>query len=210
MSEDNGQQLFDGWAEHYDQSVRRGGFPLEGYDRVIDEIVRVAQAWPGMEVLDLGIGTGNLAIRFGEKACRLWGLDFSAAMLARAARKVPGATLVQAALDGPWPPELQRRFDRVVSAYAFHHLDLAAKARTLHRISLNHLSSSGQIIIGDVAFPTREERERAHERWIELWDEDEYYWAADETRVACEEIGLICTYTQISSCGGVFSITGAR
>jgi hypothetical protein len=42
------------------------------------------------------------------------------------------------------------------------------------------------------------------------WDEDEHYWAADETISACEQAGLRATYQQVSSCGGVFAITPKR
>ena len=40
--------------------------------------------------------------------------------------------------------------------------------------------------------------------WADLWDEEEYYWAADEAADACESAGLQVTYKQVSSCGGVF------
>ena len=65
-------RLFDEWAEHYEQSIRSDcGFPFDGYEQVLDEIVRAADAQCGMKVLDLGIGTGNVAARFAALAgCR--------------------------------------------------------------------------------------------------------------------------------------------
>lgn len=41
----------------------------------------------------------------------------------------------------------------------------------------------------------------------DAWD-DEYYWLADETILALVETGLDAEYHQVSSCGGVFEITG--
>jgi len=56
------RHLFDEWAESYDDAVQTdAGFPFAGYDQVLDEIFRLSGAKPGMRVLDLGTGTGNLA-----------------------------------------------------------------------------------------------------------------------------------------------------
>jgi ubiquinone/menaquinone biosynthesis C-methylase UbiE len=75
-------QLFDDWADHYDWSIQNGGaFPFDGYGQVLDEIVCAAGAQLGSKILDLGIGTGNLAVRFSAQGCALWGIEFSAEML---------------------------------------------------------------------------------------------------------------------------------
>ncbi len=82
------EQLFDEWAASYDESVGGySGFPFEGYEQVLDLIAKRAGVEAGMEVLDLGIGTGNLAARFIDRNCALWGLDFSLKMLAKVRRK---------------------------------------------------------------------------------------------------------------------------
>ena len=39
---------------------------------------------------------------------------------------------------------------------------------------------------------------------VEAWEDDEYYWAADETEVVFAEAGLSTEYSQVSSCGGVY------
>jgi putative AdoMet-dependent methyltransferase len=206
MNQPNREELFDDWAERYDRSVRRGGFPLEGYEQVLDQVVEAADVTAGMTVLDLGTGTGNLAARFVDLGCQVWGLDFSAAMLAKARQKVPQATLVRAGLLDEWPAELDRRFERIVSGYALHHLDLEAKVALLDGMSRQYLAPEGRIVVGDVSFPTVAAREQAHQERIERWDEDEWYWAADETKRACGQFGLELTYTQVSSCGGVYVI----
>ena len=117
---------FDAWAESYDENVGLNtGFPFDGYDQVLDTIVKRAGARPGEAVLDLGTGTGNLAGRFARLGCQVWGLDFSGEMLARARQKLPQAIFAQADLRSDWAAELpesfQRRFERIVSAYTFHH-----------------------------------------------------------------------------------------
>jgi putative AdoMet-dependent methyltransferase len=197
--------LFDEWAEHYDQSIRSDcGFPFDGYEQVLDEIVRAAGAQCGMKVLDLGIGTGNVADRFAAIGCDIWGIDFSAEMLAKTTEKLPKAVLVQADLMNEWPTELDQRFDRIVSAYVLHEFGFSAKMKLLQRLTRGHLGQNGRIVVGDIAFPTSRIRDGAHRKWTELWDEEEYYWAADEIVEACKSIGLQVTYKQISSCGGVF------
>lgn len=207
MDQRDRRQLFDDWAAHYDRSVRRDDkFPFDGYEQVLDAIVQAADVRCGMKVLDLAIGTGNLAARFAELGCNIWGVDFSSTMLARAAGKVPRAVLVQASLTDPWPAELQHRFDRIVSAYALHELDLDSKIRLVRGLAECHLAPDGWMVIGDIAFSTSESREKAHQQLVGSWDDDEFYWAADEMIQACKGTGLRIIYRQISSCGGVFVV----
>ncbi|MCX6093275.1 MAG: hypothetical protein NTY63_00410 [Candidatus Bipolaricaulota bacterium] len=57
--------LFDTWADRYDEAVNSGvGFPFAGYEATLDRVAALATAGPGSRVLDVGIGTGNLARRF--------------------------------------------------------------------------------------------------------------------------------------------------
>jgi putative AdoMet-dependent methyltransferase len=208
MSQSDRVQLFDNWAEYYDASVTPANskFPLAGYEQVLDEAVRLAGVEPHMRILDLGIGTGNLAARLVRAGCQVWGLDFSAKMLAKAHAKVPQAQLVQADLLGDWPTELRQPFDRVVSAYVLHEFDLETKLTLLRRIASQHLSAGGRIVIADVAFPTVAARTAAQHQ-AGGWDEEEVYWAADEAIAAMERVGLRAAYEQVSSCGGVFTVT---
>jgi putative AdoMet-dependent methyltransferase len=210
MNHQHRVRLFDDWAEQYDDSIQDDGcFPFDGYEQVLDEITRAAAVRSGLKVLDLGVGTGNLAARFCALGCDLWGLDFSARMLAKAIEKVPHAVLVQADLLGDWPGELERRFDRIVSAYVLHEFDLPTKVDLLRRLARGHLAPDGRIVVGDIAFATTGMRDRAHVMWADGWDEEEDYWAADETAEACERAGFQVTYKQVSSCGGVFVIEPA-
>ncbi len=191
MSHDDRSQLFDDWAGDYERSVRStSSFPFDGYEQVLDEIVRLAAVQPHMRVLDLGIGTGNLAKRFVSLGCTVWGTDFSPKMLAEARVNLPQVRLVEVDLLGDWPISLDQRFDRIVSAYVFHEFDLSTKISLLKRLVHGHLADGGRIIIGDISFPTGQAREEAHQQWLRIWDEQEDYWAADEAMTACEKAGL--------------------
>jgi putative AdoMet-dependent methyltransferase len=207
MSQTDRTQLFNNWAKDYDTAVAsaEGDFPFDGYERVLDEVVSLAEVRPPMRILDLGIGTGNLAKRFLDRGCDVWGADFSVAMLAQTRARWPQINLVRTNLLDAWPAELELPFDRVVSAYVLHEFDLATKVALLRRVASHCLAINGYILVADIAFPTAVARSAASQRWADKWDEDEYYWAADEAIGACERVGLQATYKQVSSCGGVFT-----
>ena len=208
MDQPNRSQLFDNWAKNYDSDVMsdKDNFPFVGYERVLEQVVSLADIKPNMRILDIGIGTGNLAARFMNKGCNVWGLDFSAEMLTQTQAKLPQVNLVQAnLLLDDWTKELQPPYDRVVSAYVFHEFDLETKIKLLQQISSHCLSTSGFFLVADIAFPEVDIRTAASQHW--QWDDDEYYWAADEAIAACEQVGLQVAYEQISSCGGVFTFT---
>ena len=213
------ETLFDEWAETYDRSVEGPvGFPFEGYERVLDLVAERSGTGPGTEVLDLGIGTGNLAGRMLERGCVVWGLDFSLRMLTKVHEKYPQIELINADIKGDWPIDVDERFGGIVSAYVLHEFDLESKVRLIPKLTCDHLVPGGRVVVGDISFETRESRDGAERRfsgkWDEerkcwegsIWDEDEHYWAADETVEALAAEGLIASYEQISFCGGVYVI----
>lgn len=203
MPENDRLAIFERWAERYDQSVQTDKGIFASYDLVIAEVVRAAAVAPDMRILELGIGTGNLAQRFVVLGCQVWGVDFSPAMLAIAQAKIPQVRLIQMDLTAEWPETLQQRFDRIVANFVLHEFDLETKISLLQRLATHHLVEQGLIVVGDVAFPTAEARRQSG---AEAWDEDEYYWAADETIAACAGTGLEITFRQISWCTGVFVV----
>ena len=68
----------DNWAPHYGSTVtpNKVPFPFNGYDKVPDIVVILANVKPDSRVLDLGIGTSNLAAHFLQQGCNEWGVDF--------------------------------------------------------------------------------------------------------------------------------------
>jgi len=202
--------LFDRWAERYDSSVQqRDDFPFDGYEEVLDRVTAAASAQAGMTILELGIGTGNLAARFIEQGCSVWGVDFSTEMLKRARDKLTQVVLVEADLLDDWPAQLIRTFDRIVSAYVFHEFDLESKVQLLEKLARDCLAPGAHIVIADVAFSTVRARDEATGK-LDMAEDEEFYWAADETAEACSRVGLDVSYVQVSSCGGVFSFKPAQ
>lgn len=206
MQGNNRLPIFERWAARYDQSVRTDTGIFASYDAVLAEVVRAAGVEAGMRVLELGVGTGNLALKLVALGCQVWGVDFSPAMLAIAREKAPQIHLLQMDLAGEWPPILQQRFDRIVANFVLHEFDLASKVSLLQRLMTDHLVEHGRIVIGDVAFATAAAR---HESGAEAWDEDEFYWAADETAVACAGSDLAISFQPVSWCTGIFLFEAA-
>ena len=199
------EALFDDWAADYDQHTSaRNAFPFAGYEDVLQRIVEQADTNHRARFLDVGTGTGNLAARLTGENREIWGTDFSEKMLEAARAKCSSIRFVRHDLLGSWPSDLPARFDRIVSAYVFHEFPLETKLRIIKDLAANHLTPSGRIVIGDIAFPSVKERAEAHERWATLWDEDEAYWAFDETRDALSGTALTVSFDPISPCAGVF------
>jgi putative AdoMet-dependent methyltransferase len=195
---------FDEWAADYDAGVTvEVGYPFDGYRAVLQTVIDLAAPRPGQSVLDLGIGTGNLAQRFAQLGCAIWGLDFSPKMLALARQKLPQAVLGEVDLRAAWPPAFQRRFDAIVSGYTFHHFLLEEKLQLVERLLDDHLAPGGRLIIADVAFNDAAAEDALRQAMGDAW-EDEYFWLADETTQAMARAGISTQYAQISSCAGVF------
>ncbi|HEV8456601.1 MAG TPA: class I SAM-dependent methyltransferase, partial [Gemmatimonadales bacterium] len=106
---------------------------LLGRERAFRErLVRLARFQPGQSVLDIGCGTGSLAIaakrRVGPSGT-VEGIDASPEMIARAKKKASQAGLAVAFTDGvvealPFP---DARFDAVLSTLMLHHLPREAR-----------------------------------------------------------------------------------
>lgn len=196
---------FDSWAATYDQSTREfTTFPFDGYQRLLETIVQRANPQPEQSILDLGTGTANLALLFAQKGCRLTCTDFSEAMLAQARAKLPAAEWVLHDLRQDFPPQLQRRFNHIVSAYVFHHFELDQKIRLCVELVQNHLAPGGSLLIGDLSFPSLAAKELFKQR-IPDWEE-EFYWFADESIDGLQKAGLTVNYLQVSPCAGLYQL----
>ncbi len=176
---------------------------------MLDRVVELAAVAPGMAVLELGPGTGNLTARLVAAGAAVWALDFSAEMLARAQAKVPTVIFAKARLMDEYPPDFRHPFARVVATYTFHELPATDKAALLRRLFAEHLAPDGRVVIGDIGFPDAAAREAVKQRAGGAWDE-EYYWLADETADMLTGLNLRHAWEQISTCGFVITIWSDR
>lgn len=112
-------------------------------------------------VLDVGCGTGGLAVAFAMRGHHASGADPAAAML-DIARRRPGGERVAWHLAGAADLDLAARFDLIVmTGHAFQVLrsdeEIAAALSAMHR----HLAPGGRL-----AFETRNGAVRAWEGWV--------------------------------------------
>ncbi len=113
------------WSKVYDLSVGIDPAYRRNVQRVVSSTVR-----PGDRVLDVGVGTALLAEYGAERAAEYVGLDYSADMLVKAARKVASRRMGTVRLcwgDAQALPFAARRFDVVLSSFTLAHLSPAER-----------------------------------------------------------------------------------
>lgn len=167
--------IFNDWAENYNHDVSDEEFPFAGYNQVLDTIAGKILARKGTSVLDLGVGTGQLARRFYEAGHPVTGIDFSEGMLQIARQCMPLAELITADFASEMPKEIEgRRFDFIVMTYAFHHIPYQRQANFLSKLA-GYLNADGQVLIGDILFPNQQAMQACQARYPDGWDDEEYY-----------------------------------
>ena len=197
---------FDLWAEGYDKTVgisdAENTYPFAGYKSVLNSILQTILQRQNAAVLDIGFGTGALTAKLYEHGCSVYGQDFSTRMIALAAEKMPAARLYQGDFaQGLAAPLREQRYDFIIATYSLHHLNDAQKAAFLRDLQ-GCLQDNGQILIGDVAFETREELEQCRQAAGNKWDDEEFYFVADELRREFPDLG----FTKLSFCAGVLTL----
>jgi len=124
---------------------------IPGFEELEDAVAAATEGVPARDVLELGTGTGETALRVLARHpdARWTGIDASEAMLARARERLPGAELLVRRLEEPLPAG---PFDLVVSVLAVHHLDGAGKRDLFARVA-GVLRPDGRFVLGDVVVP---------------------------------------------------------
>jgi ubiquinone/menaquinone biosynthesis C-methylase UbiE len=124
---------YDRWAATYD-TMGNWLLDLEGA-----EVERALGDVDGVDVLDVGAGTGRHAIRLAHRGARVIALDFSEQMLAKAHEKSGAHRVRWLVHDVAQPlPFGAKSFDRVLSALVLEHLpvdELAPFFRELGRVA---------------------------------------------------------------------------
>lgn len=142
---------FDRFSQSYDEIVslpNQEGF-YKNYKAVLECVYRLATQTLGADglVLDIGVGTGNLAGIFMDNNYSIMGLDQSVKMMVKAKEKYPCLELKYG--DFLNLPFDKACFDRIVTTYAFHHLRDDEKETALIEM-VRVLKDWGEIIIGDI------------------------------------------------------------
>lgn len=198
---------FDLWADGYDESVGlsydNNTYPFAGYKEILGNIYRIIMEKPNPAVLDIGFGTGTLTVKLYENGCEIFGQDFSSRMIELASAKMPDAHLYEGDFSKGLAEPLKRRsYDFIAATYSIHHLRDDQKIVFLREL-LERLKDGGKILIGDVAFRTREELNRCREESKDEWDDDEFYCVADELKAVFPNL----IFRKVTFCSGILILS---
>lgn len=139
-------RVLESASRRYDLGIR-----LLSLGRINATYNRVAQLARGPKVLDLGCGTGNIALRLAARGLDVTGVDLSPEMLDLARQKTPPGIAVRwveasaLELSDHFPPG---SLDTITSVLLFSELSEAEQVETL-RQCFSLLRPGGQLIIAD-------------------------------------------------------------
>jgi ubiquinone/menaquinone biosynthesis C-methylase UbiE len=146
-------KVLESSPERYDRGVQMLSRGRIG--RIYERIAEMVAA-PGRLVLDVGCGTGGVAIACATRGAHVTGIDIDAGMLEVARRRGAGADL-----DVTWrqasAAEIEDLFgeaslDAVVSCLAFSELSEDEQAYAL-RVACSRLRPGGAIVVADEVTP---------------------------------------------------------
>ena len=166
--------IFTDWSSDYDDFVE-GNDPeykavFEGYSNILKEIVQRS----GMNVLEFGIGTGNLTQRLLSSGKWVFPIEPSKEMRELAKKKLPSEVMIY---DGDLQnyPKPTRQVDTIVSSYVFHHLTDTEKGIALKKYA-DQLEKGGKVVFADTMFESQE----ALEQKILQAKEHQFYTLSDD------------------------------
>ncbi len=108
---------FDRAASYYDETR---GFP-PGVDRRVAAFIREVVGLTGISrVIEVGVGTGRVALPLAREVGAVYGVDISRTMLRRLRSKQTGEPVHIAEADATRLPFAAQRFDAAIGVHIFH------------------------------------------------------------------------------------------
>lgn len=139
--------IFDEDAPVYDQwfAMKLGKYA----DEVETDILfNLLAPYKGMNVLDVGCGTGNMAIKLAGMGCQVTGIDVSREMLKRAEEKTLEAGLSIKYIHGDIKEmDYENVFDGICSNTAFEFF--TEKEKSLDKM-LDAVKPGGRVVVGTI------------------------------------------------------------
>lgn len=194
----------DSQAESYENEVRNNlnDYVRENYFEILDAVIRQAELSTGLKVLDIGIGTGLLTERL-PVGLELYGVDLSPKMMDKVREKKLPVNLALG--DFCHIPHPDHSFDRVISTFAFHHVNFDEKAVALAEMD-RVLKPGGSIVIGDFMVENQSqklnllEKFRNENRADMLQElEEEYFTDLEQACSTLQSLGYQTTYQRVAT-----------
>jgi putative AdoMet-dependent methyltransferase len=196
---------FDSWAKRYDKSVQESDWIHENYGKNIDLLVQeISQKANKMEVnlLDVGAGTGNLISKLIKNPnIEFLALEPSRNMREEFQKKCPTIEIIDGVL--PDLPDLEMKFDIIVSSYVIHHVEHERSQSMVQNLK-RLLKPDGEILFLDVMFESKEffqneinqlKQQGQEDRAEEMLDE--YFYFVDELNSILNTEGFSVTTTRL-------------
>lgn len=195
-------ELFNEWANTYEQTVA-GEDPeyeavFESYDVILDKVASAAKG----NVLEFGVGTGNLTERLLKREHLVIGIEPSSEMRKIAQARFPEIQI----LDGDFLnyPALSAKINTVVSTYAFHHLTDVEKDTAVKKFS-ELLSKGDQIVFADTVFADEKAKVQQIEKVEKLGFKNllhdlrtEYYTTIDVLTTIFQQNGFTVNFERLN------------
>lgn len=164
---------FDRAASYYDDSR---GYAEDVGSAIAAAIASLVRATRGTQFLEIGVGTGRIALPLALLGCDITGVDISRDMMARLTAKLAeharsGRALAVRLIEADMLrlPFADHEFDVVLAAHVFH---LVADPWQAAREALRVLRPGGSLLVcGDVV--AGYERTSVNEKWREIVKQ---YW----------------------------------
>lgn len=196
-------ELFDAWAESYDDTVHGGDLEYREVFRNYEMILRKISDCARGFVIEFGVGTGNLTKKLLENGLEVVGIEPSENMRKIAGQKLPKMKIMKGNfLSFPTP---DKKVDTIVSSYAFHHLTDLEKEQAI-KLYTRILATRGKIIFGDTIFENKEKKEEAYlqaknKEYHRLAKDlkTEYYTTIPQMKEILHKYGFTTKFEQINN-----------
>ncbi len=157
---------FDQAADFYDQTR---GFPAGIPEQIAEGIIRLTGATASTRCLEIGVGTGRIALPLIERGIHLTGVDISAKMMAKLQDKVrqtlgqaPNLELLVA--DATQLPFADQSFEVVITVHVLHLI--SAWRRVLAEIE--RVLTSGGLFLYGMGGAEKLSRREFTQQWREI------------------------------------------
>ncbi len=202
---------FNNWAKTYDKAVieDRGELKIyKNYDLILQSVYNLVHDSKLKEpmILEIGVGTGNLASKFLNDNYDIIGIDQSREMLSVTKQKYPKLKVrLGEFLKIPYD---NKYFDVIVSTYAFHHLNEIEKVIAIEEM-LRVLKDNGMIVIGDLMFRSKDDEKNILNELSKKQVEeikDEYYSYIDFLENEFEKYNRKLKYKRIDKFNYIINV----